>query len=213
MSSTLSVAPGEWPWCPVAVDTAPRTRRRKKRLPQPFLLDVRTGRPAWKCRIRRDELPKHVRAVKGGSYQSRPWIGPESDANVNLGLFRPEDYGNDRDAAISAAARAAREFLKLMAGPPQRDVWDVLQTLKGMRRFGIALIPEHILPPGISRSKVGPGYVGRMRRGVVVIEVGPFSDPGEAWAALRAARAGQPPQVLEAVADPNDQPIDALTTR
>lgn len=122
-------------------------------------------------RIRRDELPKDVRRVKGGAYQARPWIGPGRDANVNLGLFRPVDYSNDRDAAISAAARAAREFKKAMCHRGS-DVWEVIQKLQVAIRFGRPVVPTHVLPPLVRRN--GTMFIVKGRAGV-------FDTPAEAW--------------------------------
>ncbi|HEY2909714.1 MAG TPA: hypothetical protein VGI99_05685 [Gemmataceae bacterium] len=99
---------------------------------------------------RRDGLPKDVRRVKGGSYQARPWIGPGRAANVNLGLFHPEEWGNDRDAAANAAAYASREFKKRLARPGA-DLLDVLRELQGELRFGLPVVPPHVLPPRIKR--------------------------------------------------------------
>lgn len=141
------------------------------------------GRPGWKCRVRRRELPKHVRWCKGGSYQARPWIGPRPDDNVNLGLYRAEDYGNDEEAAINAAAYAARTFLKLLAGPPVGDPWEVVKRLQGMRRFGLPVVPPHVLPRFVVRTPDGR-YVARSRKRAGAVEVGPFDTPEEARRAM-----------------------------
>lgn len=153
---------------------------------------------APKKRQRQRDLPKHVRWCKGGSYQARPWVGPEPDANVNLGLYRTELYGNDHEAAINAAAYAARTFLKMLAGPPVGDVWEVIQRLQRTRRFGLPVVPAHVLPPCVRRvyaadRETVTGYVAVSRRCGVRVEVGPYADPGEAYRALKAACAGVVP--------------------
>jgi hypothetical protein len=129
-------------------------------------------------RVRREDLPKDVRRVKGGGYQSRPWIGPGRAMNVNLGLFHPADFDNDRDAAISAAARAAREFKKRMAGPPVGDIWAVIQVLQKEKRFGLPIVPRHVLPPRVRRTAAGGFVVHGLEQSFGTVE--------EAWAAARA---------------------------
>lgn len=141
---------------------------------------------AERQRHRRAELPKHVRVVKGGVYQARPWVGPGKADNVNLGLFNPLDYGNDRDIAISAAARAAREFLKRVAGPPPRDPWAVIQELQSECRFGLPIVPPHVLPTWVYRLPHGAGYGAKVRRrGVRHVLPGPYQTPQEAHDAMR----------------------------
>lgn len=180
---------------PAVVVTPPAARARAPRRPRASVLfdgEARIAgleRFAWRPgeslaeftlrtsgrRVRREELPKDVRMVKGGAYQSRPWIGPARDANVNLGLFHPEEYGNDRDAAISAAARAAREFKKAMAYRGS-DIWDVIQQLQRTTRFGLPVVPVHVLPPLVRRQ--GERFVVRGR-----LET--FDSAGAAWEMAR----------------------------
>jgi hypothetical protein len=109
-----------------------------------------------------ERFPKDVREVKGGAMQSRPWIyiGRRRNANVNLGLFHPEEYGNDRDAAIGAAARASREFKKRLA-VRGTDLWAVIRALQGERRFGLPVVPGHVLPPLVRRAPWGYEVKGR----------------------------------------------------
>lgn len=111
-------------------------------------------------RVRREDLPKDVRRVKGGAYQARPWIGPGRAMNVNLGLFHPEDFDNDRDAAASAAGRAAREFKKRLA-VRGADIWGVIKQLQRETRFGYPVVPPHVLPPKVVRVAGGFGVRGR----------------------------------------------------
>jgi hypothetical protein len=127
-------------------------------------------RPGWPCRVRRDELPLGVRRVGGGAYQARPWVGG-SLGNVNLGIFHPDDYEGDRGAAIEAAGRAVREFLKRVAGPPVRDVWDVVKELMRVVRFGRPIVSPEVLPPGIVRTKDGRYAVERRDRYVRISEM------------------------------------------
>jgi hypothetical protein len=140
-----------------------------------------------KKRVRRDELPKHVRKVRGGAYQARPWVGPAKDGNVNLGLFRPIDYGGDWRVAAEAAGRAAREFLKRMARTPTPDIWVVIRELKRVVRFGRPLVPEGVLPPNVRELPAG-GFVAGGRWGEFLL--GPFESPEAAWTAWTAHRAG-----------------------
>lgn len=125
----------------------------------------------------RGDMPKDCREVKGGSIQSR--IGPGREMNVSLGLYHPCDFDNDRDAAISAAARAAREFKKRMA-VRGADIWQVIQALQREKRFGIPIVPGHVLPPKVKRNLAGGGYQVRGRDPEEV-----FSTVEEAWAVAK----------------------------
>jgi hypothetical protein len=161
--------------------------------------------PRPKKRVRRDELPKHVRKVRGGAYQARPWVGPAKDANVNLGLYHPDAYGS-REAAIEAAARAAAEFLKRMAKTSALDVWGVLKELKRLtwryRRtpegrmvwvaepirteVDVPIVAAHVLPPNVRELPAG-GFVAGGRWGEFLL--GPFESPEAAWKAWKTHRA------------------------
>ncbi len=116
-----------------------------------------------KTRSDPSELPTGVRLVKGGAYQARPWVGPGSAMNVNLGLFHPADYrdqgehrGIAEEQAIAAAAFAAREFIKRIAWQPQPDFWKVIQCMQSERRRGLPVVPRHLLPPLVQRVIAPP---------------------------------------------------------
>lgn len=144
-----------------------------------------------RVRFPREELPKYLRATRGRAIQARPWIDPGwgSKTNVNLGLCRVDVFGGDREAAIAFARRARSEFLKRMAGPPARDLLDVMEELQGVRWGGLPLIPGHVLPPNVFRLDCG-GFGGRVtRNGFIAWEAGPFATVREAWEAVKRYRA------------------------
>lgn len=206
MSNLFDIAPDEWLAAPVPPPAVRVPRPRRAVRPGLFSLrrheDSRPagGRFRWRDgetladytartddrRIRRDELPKDVRRVKGGAYQSRPWVGPGRAMNVNLGLYHPEDFDNDRDAAISAAARASREFKKKLAWPGT-DIWEVIQVLQREKRFGLPIVPPHVLPPKVRRIATGYGVAGCE---------GSFMSVGEAWAVAKAMLGRYKPPAL-----------------
>src|SRR5207248_2110562 len=100
-------------------------------------------------RFRREEMPKNCRLVKGDAVQCRVWTGPGTGQDVSLGLFHAEEFGNDREAAISAAHRAGVEFKKRYA--TGRDSWDVIRELQRLTRFGFPIVPRMVLPPLVVR--------------------------------------------------------------
>lgn len=149
-------------------------------------------------------LPLYVKAAKGGSYQARPWVGPEKWHNVNLGLFTVARYG-DRDQAIQAASRAAREFMRMYTRQPAnaKDEWAVVKALKGLEHryrrqpdgrmmwvaeplrvgVGVPVVPGDVWPRFVRRDSAGR-FWARSRKRAGRVELGPFETPEDAHAGM-----------------------------
>ncbi len=133
------------------------------------------------------DLPKYLRFTKGHALQARPWICvfPGWETGANLGLWSRNLFGGDRHSQIAFGRHAAFTFVKMLCGPPARDVWDVIQEMQGMKHMGLQLVRSHVLPPRVKRTGDGR-FVGRVRqRGEVVWESPAYSTPGEAWSAVK----------------------------
>ena len=145
--------------------------------------------PPARQRLRRAPTNEylHVREVKGGAFQSRPWIGGLSALGIrslNLGLFTVQEWESRSDAEW-AAGRASKEFRRrYQPGVSLRAV------LEGLIRDKI--IPDHVLPPRVRQAADGT-YFGKVRKAGRLLLTPSFACPWLAYEEMLALLAREFP--------------------